>query len=67
MSKGKNQTSQIGTVNITPTWSAIVPVLIAVLEDGTPEGKKMAKEEIQRMAMLLDLINAERKLEKANG
>lgn len=48
----------VRTIDVTPTWSAIVPVLLAALENGTDEGKRMAREEIMRMADLLDAANA---------
>lgn len=29
---------QTGTIDITPTWSGLLPALVAVLEGGTDEG-----------------------------
>ncbi len=46
------------TIDITPTWVAIVPILIAALTDGTPEGQRIAKEELLRMAKAADAYNA---------
>lgn len=45
-------------IDMTPTWRGILPILLAALEDGTPEGKRIAREEIQRMADAADLWNA---------
>lgn len=46
------------TVNITPTWKGVLPVLMAVLEHGTDEGKRQAREELTRMAEAADQYNA---------
>jgi hypothetical protein len=43
-----------GSVAITLTWSGTLPMLIAVLEDGSEEGKQIAREELARMAELAD-------------
>ena len=43
------------TINITPTWEAILPALLAVIENGNFEGRKVALEELTRMAQLADL------------
>ena len=43
------------TVNITPTWEAILPALLAVIENGNFEGRKVAIEEITRMAQIADM------------
>ena len=49
------------TIDITPTWEAVLPLLLAAFEDGTPEGRRMAREELRRMASIADLAA---KLEK---
>jgi len=46
------------TVDITPTWAGILPALIAVIRDGTPEGQRAAVTELQRMAQAADRLNA---------
>jgi hypothetical protein len=46
------------TINITPTWENILPTLLAVIENGNFEGRKVALEEITRMAQLADLYVA---------
>lgn len=42
------------TIDLTPTWQAVLPILLAALEDGTAEGKKIAREELHRMAKAAD-------------
>jgi len=42
------------TINITPTWEGITPMLLAVIENGTPEGAAEAREELMRMARIAD-------------
>jgi hypothetical protein len=37
------------------TWEGIVNILITVLENGDEAGKKIAREEIRRMAKVADL------------
>ena len=46
------------TIDITPTWAALLPVFRAVLDNGTDEGKRMAWEELARMAEAADQWNA---------
>lgn len=56
------------TIDLTPTWSAILPAFLAVLENGTEKGKEAAREELKRMAQAADQFNElvkERSSEKA--
>lgn len=53
------------TVDITPTWSAILPLLLAVYKDGNFQGIKEAEGELKRMAQLADLYVAQQKEAKA--
>lgn len=50
----------VETIDLTPTWRMAAAVLIAVLEDGDAEGKRLAREEVLRMASVLDALIAER-------
>ena len=50
-----NATKQVGTIDITPTWEAILPIMLAAVENGTQKGRAIAKEELLRMAKLADL------------
>ncbi len=45
------------TYDITPTWSAITPLLCNALEFGSPKGVQAATEELKRMADLADRYN----------
>ena len=42
---------------IEPTWEGLLPAFLAVLEDGTPTGRQIAREELRRMARAADLWN----------
>lgn len=44
----------ITEINITPTWSGILPQLIVMLQNGTHAGIQIATEELQKMAKLAD-------------
>lgn len=44
----------VDTIDITPTWEAILPSLIAVIQDGNGDGKRLAIEELRRMATIAD-------------
>lgn len=45
------------TIDITPTWRGLLPVFLALIESGTAEGRKTAREELQRMAEAADKFN----------
>lgn len=57
----KNQTNdsprRIEYVDVTPTWSEILPVLLA----GAEHGVQAAREELHRMARLADAYVAAKK------
>lgn len=42
---------------VTPTWSAIVPLLCAALRDGTDKGQAAARSELGRCAQAADRWN----------
>lgn len=44
-------------LDVTPTWTALLPYFFAVLEDGTAEGKRIARDELRRMAQAADNWN----------
>ncbi len=46
------------TIDMTPTWSQIVPAFVAALQHGTGDGPRAAREELARMAEAADLWNA---------
>ncbi|MGO1069472.1 hypothetical protein [Lysobacter sp. CA199] len=46
------------TIALTPTWRDVLPILLTVLIEGTAEGKREARVELERMAKAADLWNA---------
>jgi len=54
-------------IDMTPTWSDVLPLMVEVIRNGEYEGVKIVKEELQRMAKAADLWNAEAKAENENG
>jgi hypothetical protein len=56
------------TVDITPSWSGLLPGLILLITDGeTPEARKAGADELRRMARLADAYVASAKGEGALG
>jgi hypothetical protein len=51
------------TIELTVTWQGLLPIILAVLQNGDFEGRKMAREELTRMAQLADLYMAEKQKE----
>lgn len=47
------------SIDLTPTWKACMPILITALQDGTPTGKRLAREELMELADRLDSLNIE--------
>ncbi len=45
------------TINVTPTWVGIMPALIMALQRGTEEGKRVAADELMRLAREVDAAN----------
>lgn len=46
-------------VDVTPTWSALLPALLLAYENGTPTGRTIAREELTRLASIVDSQIAE--------
>jgi len=46
------------TIKLPVTWQGTLPIILLVLTDGNEEGRKMAREELTRMAQLADLYAA---------
>lgn len=42
-------------INLTPTWSSMVPAIVLLLQDGSAEGRKTALQELRNMARTADL------------
>lgn len=47
-----------GTIIVTPTWRGVLPLLLAGVENGSAEGRRLALEELGRMADAADAFNA---------
>lgn len=47
----------VETIDVTPTWSGLLPTLLVLLQDANEEGKKTTKKELQRMANAADNFN----------
>jgi hypothetical protein len=45
------------TIDITPTWKGVLPMLLAAWRDGNDKGRAMALEDLRRMAEAADLWN----------
>lgn len=48
---------RVGGIDLTPTWTGVLPILFAAMEDGTAEGKRLAKLEFANMAKAADMYN----------
>lgn len=48
------QNQPADTIDLTPKWAEVAPMLILILQDGSPEGQSVARAELQRMAELAD-------------
>ena len=59
--KQKGNIMKLHTVDITPTWVAIMPIMLAVIND--PNASPMAVEnvtaELMRLAAMVDASNAD--------
>ena len=42
------------TVDLKMTWQGALPILLALLESGTDEGKRLSRSELERMAKIAD-------------
>jgi HAMP domain-containing protein len=54
------------TIDITPTWVRILPAILAVIQNGTPQGRAAATAELQRLAETVDAMNAAARTEREN-
>lgn len=44
----------VGYIDLTPTWSEMLRVMLAVIEDGDAKGKATIRKEFERMAKAAD-------------
>lgn len=51
-------------IDVTPTWSGLMPALLAVIEDGTDAGREAARAELFRLAAIVDEANAAARLRR---
>ena len=52
-------------LDLSPTWAGIMPALIATIENGTCEGREIARAELARLADSVDSHNAKTRAETA--
>lgn len=52
---------KIATIDMTPSWSDMVPALKAMLRDGSYAAQEAASQEMARMAALADRYVADQK------
>lgn len=52
-------------IDLTPTWQEAATIIAAALENGTGEGREMARAELFRMAAILDGLKANQTAAKA--
>jgi len=52
-------TTETRTITFRPTWSEAVEIYLAALENGTGDGKAAARQEVRRMAEILDSLAEE--------
>jgi hypothetical protein len=51
------QPTTVEYIDLTPSWSGIMPALIAALENGNDEGRRLARAELMRLAHITDAQN----------
>lgn len=51
----------IGTIDLEPLWVNLIPQFIEWIERGTPEQKKIATDELMKLAKLGDYIRQAQK------
>lgn len=59
--KKKRAPNGMRVVDMTPTWTGILPALFALLEAPNKEARDTARSEFARMARAADLYNAGRR------
>jgi len=52
------------TIDLTPSWEGLLPVLLHLLQGETSDSRKVASDELTRMAKLADLYVASQKENK---
>lgn len=69
MSAGEREdgATVVGTIDLTPTWRGVLPILIACIESGTATGRASAMGELFRMADIADRAVARSKAEEGKA
>ncbi|NOU47374.1 MAG: hypothetical protein HOO86_09960 [Bacteroidales bacterium] len=49
-------------IDVTPTWAAMVPTFLLIIDNGNADGRKTVEGELFRMAKLADLYVASQKV-----
>lgn len=55
------KTNNMEKINIQENWEQTMPILISILEYGSEKGKQIAREELRRLAKLVDELNQAKK------
>jgi len=55
--------TKLETIDMTPTWEGLLPMLLAAYTDGNA-GRSMAFAELRRMVQIADVFVAESKAER---
>lgn len=57
----EGEVKQVGTIDLTPSWSALLPAYLAAVRDGSDIASDAAHSELARMARLADAYVALKK------
>lgn len=55
--KEHDMATPVKTIDLTPTWAGIMPGIISILENGSEDGRKIAREELMKLARQVDTLN----------
>lgn len=55
------------TIDLTPTWTTTMRMLILIIRNGTAEGKKAAEQELMKIATELDILENDKSNLKTNN
>lgn len=58
---------EVRTVDLTPTWRGILPLILTAIEHGSHEGRQIALDELNRMADAADAYNTSVHVEVVNN
>lgn len=52
------------TIDVTPSWESMIPVLVMLIENSNAKGRATAIDELTRLARFADSVIAESKSER---